>query len=46
MKYFFQRDKCDKLGVCIRIFGNLALLPEDLQKTIAKVMTLTKDNNK
>jgi len=45
-KLIEEKDKCDKLGVCIRIFGNLALLPEDLQKTIAKVMTLTKDNNK
>lgn len=30
----------------IRVIGNLNLLPEDLQKSIADAMLMTKDNNK
>lgn len=33
-------------GVCIRVIGNLALLPEDVRKLIAKAVLLTKDNKK
>jgi len=41
-----EKEKIDKLGVCVRIFGDISLVPADLQQTIAKVMRLTKDNNK
>lgn len=34
------------VGVCIRVIGNLELLPEDVRKLIAKAVLLTKDNNK
>ena len=46
MCYLFIREKIDKLGVCIRIFGDISLVPTDLQQTIAKVMHTTKHNNK
>jgi hypothetical protein len=45
--YFFnKRDKIDQLSVCIRIFGDLELIPEDLKITMAKVMDMTKTNKK
>ena len=31
-------------GVCLRVIGNLSLLPADIQKLIAEAMLLTKDN--
>lgn len=42
----FARDKLMEHGVCIRVIGNLSLLPQDIQKLIAQAMILTKDNNK
>lgn len=33
-------------GVCVRVIGNLSLLPEDICKLIAEAMIATKDNNK
>jgi undecaprenyl diphosphate synthase len=41
-----QREKIDELKVCVRIFGDISLLPKDLQKVIAQVMDMTKDNDK
>lgn len=40
-----ERDKLHEKGICIRVMGNLELLPKDIQKTIAEAMLLTKDNN-
>lgn len=37
-----EREKIDELKVCIRMFGELSLLPFDLQQTIAKVMEISK----
>uniref|UniRef100_A0A6M2DZ34 Alkyl transferase n=1 Tax=Xenopsylla cheopis TaxID=163159 RepID=A0A6M2DZ34_XENCH len=34
-----------KRGIHIRIIGNLNLLPDDLQRLMAKLMLVTKDNN-
>lgn len=34
------------VGVCIRVVGNVSLLPEDLCQLIADAMVLTKDNKK
>ncbi|XP_036141291.1 dehydrodolichyl diphosphate synthase complex subunit DHDDS-like [Monomorium pharaonis] len=42
-------EKLDELkndGICIRVFGNLSLLPEDVCQIIARCMIATKDNNK
>lgn len=33
-------------GVCIRVIGNLTLLPADLVTLIAKAVLLTKDNSR
>lgn len=40
------RDKLMEQGLCIRVIGNLSLLPEDLRKVIVKVMIITKNNKK
>ncbi|XP_066999448.1 dehydrodolichyl diphosphate synthase complex subunit DHDDS isoform X3 [Anabrus simplex] len=39
-------DKLMEHGVCVRVIGNLALLPEDIRKLIAEAMFITKENNK
>jgi len=44
--FFFARDKLMEHGVCIRVIGNLTLVPQDIQKLIAQAIILTKDNNK
>lgn len=44
--WYSARDKLMEHGVCIRIIGNLSLLPQDIRKLIAQAMILTKDNNK
>lgn len=41
-----EKDKLAEKGVKIRVIGNLKLLPDDLQKSIAQAMLLTKDNDK
>ncbi|XP_069680728.1 dehydrodolichyl diphosphate synthase complex subunit DHDDS [Periplaneta americana] len=41
-----EKDKLMENGVCIRVIGNLSLLPYDVQKLIAEAMILTKENNK
>ncbi|XP_011333351.1 dehydrodolichyl diphosphate synthase complex subunit DHDDS isoform X2 [Ooceraea biroi] len=33
-------------GVCIRVIGNLSLLPENIRKLISQVIIMTKNNNK
>ena len=40
-----ERDKLHERGICIRIIGNLKLLPVDIQQTIAEAMLLTKGNS-
>lgn len=45
-KLFEEKDKLMENGICIRVIGNLSLLPEDIRRLIAKAMILTKDNNK
>ncbi|KAG5311723.1 DHDDS synthase, partial [Acromyrmex insinuator] len=40
----FVRKQDD--GICIRVFGNLSLLPEDICKLIAEVMIVTRENNR
>ncbi|KRT83815.1 hypothetical protein AMK59_3610 [Oryctes borbonicus] len=41
-----EKNKIMELGVCIRVIGNLDLLPEDTRKLIAEAVIMTKDNNK
>lgn len=45
-KLLEEKDKIMKESVCIRVIGNLTLLPKDLLRLIAEVVLLTKDNNR
>ncbi len=40
------RESLEKHGVCIRVLGDLTLLPTDLQQLIAKSVVATKAHNK
>ena len=33
-------------GVCIRVLGDLELLPSDVQQSVAKAVLMTQGNNK
>ncbi|XP_008321175.1 dehydrodolichyl diphosphate synthase complex subunit Dhdds [Cynoglossus semilaevis] len=41
-----ERENLEKHGVCIRVLGDLNLLPLDLQQAIAKAVLATKNHNK
>lgn len=43
---FLIREKLQKHGVCIRVLGDLHLLPLDLQELIAQAVQATKNYNK
>lgn len=43
-KLLEERDKLHERGICIRIIGNLSLLPKDILQTMAEAVLLTKDN--
>lgn len=45
-KFMEEKDELNKRGICIRMIGNWHLLPVDLQKCMADVMLLTRNNNK
>lgn len=40
------RENLEKHGVCIRVLGDLNMLPLDLQQLIAKAVLTTKAHNK
>lgn len=40
------RENLEKHGVCIRVLGDLNMLPLDLQQLIAKAVLTTKSHNK
>ncbi|CAF1102947.1 unnamed protein product [Brachionus calyciflorus] len=40
-----EKEKIDELKVCVRFFGNISLLPHDLQVIISKVVEMTKNYN-
>jgi ditrans,polycis-polyprenyl diphosphate synthase len=42
----FNRDKLNEHGIGIRVIGNMALLPTDLQKLVVESMESTKLNTK
>lgn len=42
----FFRDNLEKHGVCVRVLGDLNMLPLDLQQVIAKAVLTTKAHNK
>ncbi|XP_063225620.1 dehydrodolichyl diphosphate synthase complex subunit DHDDS [Bacillus rossius redtenbacheri] len=41
-----EKDKLMEHGVCIRVIGNLSLLPPDVHKLIADAVIMTRDNSK
>ncbi|XP_006631578.2 dehydrodolichyl diphosphate synthase complex subunit DHDDS [Lepisosteus oculatus] len=41
-----EQENLEKHGVCIRVLGDLALLPQDLQELIAQAVLATKTHNK
>lgn len=45
IKLIEEKDKLMERGICIRIVGNLSMLPIDIQKLMAEAMLMTKDNS-
>ncbi|XP_076653458.1 dehydrodolichyl diphosphate synthase subunit [Halictus rubicundus] len=45
-KLLSEKDNVKKHGLCVRIIGNLSLLPQNIQKLIAETMMFTKDHDK
>lgn len=45
-KLLDEREKIEKLQICIRVFGQISLLPQDLQKILAKVIDMSKNHTK
>lgn len=41
-----EREKLMEHGVCVRVVGNLELIPDHIRKSIAEAMIITKDNKK
>lgn len=41
-----EKDKLNERGICIKIIGNLSLLPIDIQQLMADAILMTKDNSK
>ncbi|XP_052807996.1 dehydrodolichyl diphosphate synthase complex subunit DHDDS-like [Mya arenaria] len=41
-----EKELIQKHEVCVRVLGNLALLPEDVQRTVAEVVNLSKNNTR
>ncbi len=41
-----EKEKINKLQVCIRMLGDISLLPIDLQKMIAQVIEISKHNSR
>ncbi|OAD59734.1 Dehydrodolichyl diphosphate synthase [Eufriesea mexicana] len=41
-----EKDDIREHGLCVRIIGNLSLLPQNMQKLIADTMVFTKEHNK
>ncbi|XP_053988524.1 dehydrodolichyl diphosphate synthase complex subunit DHDDS [Hylaeus anthracinus] len=41
-----EKDKAKEYGLCVRIIGNLSLLPQNIQELIAETMICTKDHTK
>ncbi|XP_036342883.1 dehydrodolichyl diphosphate synthase complex subunit DHDDS-like [Rhagoletis pomonella] len=45
-KILLEEQNLNEHGVCIRVIGNIGLLPKDLQILISKAMVLTERNDK
>ena len=40
------REMIQKHGVCVRALGDLTMLPEDLQRSVASVVKFSQNNRK
>lgn len=45
-KLMEDKDKLNERGVCIRVVGNWSMIPLDLQRIMAKVILMTKNNKR
>ena len=43
---FLCREMIKKHGVCVRALGDLTMLPEDLQRSVATVVKFSQNNRK
>lgn len=41
-----EKEMIQKHEVCVQVLGNLSLLPEDIQRTVAEVVNLSKNNTR
>ncbi|XP_011499815.1 PREDICTED: dehydrodolichyl diphosphate syntase complex subunit DHDDS [Ceratosolen solmsi marchali] len=41
-----EREKMMEYGVCVRVIGNLSLVPQDIRILMAEAMRITKHNNR
>ncbi|XP_077977079.1 dehydrodolichyl diphosphate synthase complex subunit DHDDS-like [Glandiceps talaboti] len=45
-KLMEEKDMIQKYGVCVRVLGDISLLPNDVQDAIADAVNFSKDNDK
>lgn len=45
-KLMQEKEMIQKQGVCVRVIGNIALLPLDIQQIIAEAVNFSKSNNR
>ncbi|XP_050392674.1 dehydrodolichyl diphosphate synthase complex subunit DHDDS isoform X2 [Patella vulgata] len=45
-KLLHEKEMIEKHGICIRVLGQLTLLPQDIQETIAEAVYFTKHNTR
>jgi len=41
-----ESDKLKEKGVCVRVFGDISLLPQDIQRSIAEIVLSTRHHDK
>ncbi|XP_074601594.1 dehydrodolichyl diphosphate synthase subunit [Brevipalpus obovatus] len=41
-----ELDEINENGVCVRFWGELSMLPEDMQRLVSRIMLSTKENNR
>ena len=44
--FLLSSELIERHGVCIRVLGDVKLLPRDVQESVAKAVTMTMNNNK
>lgn len=44
-KLLEEKDKLNERGICIRIIGNMSMMPIELQQVMAEAILLTQNNN-